>query len=264
MPDDKNKHWFVNTRPKTLSSKMIKKVDEAFRNRWRTLLSVDDMVDGVMSRLKSENVLNNTVVIFTSDHGYHLGQFGMPLDKRQPYETDLRVPLLVRHPRQSKKRIVADPVVISIDLAPTILDIAGKRNFTGIDGKSFLSQMETPESTNVHMNRSFLVSYYGERSGHVPRGCEKVVDDQMSECSVEWDCKCQDSRNNTYNCIRTFTNENNFIHCKFLDDQRFEESYDLKADPFQLNNIADSLKPQIRNKMWKEWKRLQVCEGNDC
>ena len=105
----------MNTKPKRLSRKMVKKVDEAFRNRWRTLLSVDDMVDNVMNRLKRENVLNDTVVIFTSDHGYHLGQFGMPIDKRQPYETDLRVPLLVRHPQKAEEvRAIAAPVVISI------------------------------------------------------------------------------------------------------------------------------------------------------
>ena len=65
-------------------------MDEIFRNRWRTLLSVDDMVDNIMTFLHENDMLENTVAMFTSDHGYHLGTFGLPLDKRMPYETDIR------------------------------------------------------------------------------------------------------------------------------------------------------------------------------
>ena len=68
----------------------IARVDEIFRNRWRTLLSVDDMVDNIMTFLRENDMLENTVAMFTSDHGYHLGTFGLPLDKRMPYETDIR------------------------------------------------------------------------------------------------------------------------------------------------------------------------------
>ena len=100
------------------------KVDEVFRNRWRTLLSVDDMVDNVMKTLENKEMLDNTIAIFTSDHGYHLGTFGLPLDKRMPYETDIRVPLYVRGPNVQPMDQHAISV-ITLDLAPTILDIAG-------------------------------------------------------------------------------------------------------------------------------------------
>ena len=52
--------------------------------------SVDDLVDTVMTRLEAEGLLDNTYVLFSSDHGFHFGQFGMHYDKRQPYEFDLR------------------------------------------------------------------------------------------------------------------------------------------------------------------------------
>ena len=70
-----------------LNSTLVSKVDEVFRNRWRTLLSVDDMVDEILQCLSNRNLLQKTVVIFTSDHGYHLGNYGLPLDKRMPYDT---------------------------------------------------------------------------------------------------------------------------------------------------------------------------------
>ena len=58
-----------------------------YRDRLRTLLSVDDLVDGILNKITD---LNNTYVIFSSDHGYHMGQFGLPYDKRHMYETDTR------------------------------------------------------------------------------------------------------------------------------------------------------------------------------
>ena len=60
-------------------------------HRWRTLLSVDDLIEKVVHALASYDLLNNTYIMLTSDHGYHLGQFGMPLDKRLPYEFDIKV-----------------------------------------------------------------------------------------------------------------------------------------------------------------------------
>ena len=84
---EEQKHWFMRTPPTPLSANLVDKVDEVFRNRWRTLLSVDDMIEKVMNRLNKLELLDNTFVILTSDHGYHLGTFGLTIDKRMPYET---------------------------------------------------------------------------------------------------------------------------------------------------------------------------------
>ena len=59
--------------------------------RWRTLLSVDVLVEKVVHALEQYELLADTYILLTSDHGYHLGQFAMPLDKRLPYEFDIRV-----------------------------------------------------------------------------------------------------------------------------------------------------------------------------
>ena len=58
----------------------------------------------------------------------------------------------------------------------------------------------------------------------------------MSQCRVEWDCKCQDVTNNTYLCLRELTEEKNTIVCQFMDNEDFMEAYDLNKDPYQLNN----------------------------
>ena len=73
-----------------LDDDLIEMIDEHFRDRWRTLLSVDDMIDRVMKKLEDIGELNNTFVLFSSDHGYNLGTFGMPWGKRLNYENGKR------------------------------------------------------------------------------------------------------------------------------------------------------------------------------
>ena len=90
-----------------------------------------------MTFLNNNGMLDNTIAMYTSDHGYHLGTFGLPLDKRQPYETDIRVPLLVRGPGVVHKERQPALAVITTDIAPTILDIAGLNSEDfGMDGIS--------------------------------------------------------------------------------------------------------------------------------
>ena len=144
------------------------------------------------------------------------------------------------------------------------MDIAGYDTQTTMDGSSFWPLINSSMSEDLQANRTFLVSYFGESGGTVPEGCKGIVDDQMRECSFEWNCKCQDSRNNTYQCIRTVARADNFIHCKFQDDTKFKESYNLINDPFQLKNIADSIPPSEYNTIWRKWKFLSMCQGKNC
>ena len=69
-----------------------------FKRRKRCLKSVDDLVESIMNALNETDLLDDTYIMFSSDHGYHTGQFSLPYDKRQPYEFDLRIPLLIRGP----------------------------------------------------------------------------------------------------------------------------------------------------------------------
>ena len=59
---------------------------------------MDDLVESIMNALNETDLLDDTYIMFSSDHGYHTGQFSLPYDKRQPYEFDLRIPLLMRGP----------------------------------------------------------------------------------------------------------------------------------------------------------------------
>ena len=87
--------------PRTMSKATASRVDEMFRDRWRTLVSVDKMIAKIAQTLEGYGLMENTYFLLTSDNGYHLGQFAMPLDKRLPYEFDIRVGFEYQQPAGS-------------------------------------------------------------------------------------------------------------------------------------------------------------------
>ncbi len=100
----------------------------------RTIASVDDNVGRVLDYLESQNLMQNTVIIYTSDQGFYLGDRGW-FDKRFMYEESYKMPLLVAHP--SFENGVSDALVMNVDFAPTILDLVGIPVPDDMQGESF-------------------------------------------------------------------------------------------------------------------------------
>ena len=90
----------------------------------RCIASVDENVGRLLDFLDRENLTQNTVVVYTSDQGFYLGDHGW-FDKRFIYEESLRMPLLVRYPQEIKPGSVNDALAQNLDFAPTFLDYAG-------------------------------------------------------------------------------------------------------------------------------------------
>jgi extracellular sulfatase Sulf len=78
--------------------------DLLHRRRLLTLLSADDAIHRLYKSLERRGMLDNTYIFLSSDHGYHLGQFGMAKGKSQPYETEIRVPFYVLGPKVPKAK----------------------------------------------------------------------------------------------------------------------------------------------------------------
>ena len=102
----------------------------------RCIQSVDDGVGEVLDYLKKNGLEENTIVVYTSDQGFYLGEHGW-FDKRFMYEESLRTPLLIRYPKEIKAGIVCDKMVQNIDFAATFLDYAGIKIPKDIQGESF-------------------------------------------------------------------------------------------------------------------------------
>lgn len=131
-----DKQWIVRETP-PMDAQKIAFVDLLHRRRLQTLLSVDDSIERIFRTLQSLGIENETYIFFTSDHGYHLGQFGLVKGKSMPFESDIRVPFYVRGPIIPKD-IRMKEMVLNIDLAPTFLDIAGVKIPKDMDGVSIM------------------------------------------------------------------------------------------------------------------------------
>ncbi|MDV7139195.1 sulfatase [Maribacter sp. TH_r10] len=101
----------------------------------RTIQSVDDGVGQILDYLKENGLEENTIVVYTSDQGFYLGEHGW-FDKRFMYEESFRTPILMKYPKEIKPGTVVDELVQNIDFAPTFLDYAGVDIEESIQGES--------------------------------------------------------------------------------------------------------------------------------
>ena len=129
-------------------------ITDVFKNRWRTLMSVDDVISAVFREIEELDLLESTYFFYSSDHGFQLGQFNIPMDKRHVYDWDTRIHLLARGPGIKPGSTWSQPAT-QVDLAPTFLGLAGISKPVGMDGKSLVPLLI--ENPGKHVERSDAV-----------------------------------------------------------------------------------------------------------
>ena len=131
----------------------------------RCIQGNDDNLKRVIDYLESENLTEDTIVIYTSDQGYWLGQHGM-YDKRLILETSIRMPFLIRYPKLIKPGTVNNSICVNVDLAPTLLDMVGLPIPDEMQGHSFAGML-SGEKEPSDWRTSSLYSYWSIGPKHL-------------------------------------------------------------------------------------------------
>jgi arylsulfatase A-like enzyme len=177
-------------------------LEELVKDHYCGIESNDEDIGQVLDVLEKKKLLDQTAVLWSSDHGFFLGEHRF-YDKRLMYEPSIRIPLMLRYPRQIKGGTVSDKMVLNLDLAPTLLEIAGIALPSHFQGKSL---MPLTAQQQFAWREDWLYEYY-EYPGY-----ENVK-------------PCRGVRTERYKYIHYFTEPQEF------------ELYDLQTDPGEIRNL---------------------------
>ena len=190
----------------------------------KTVKSLDDNVGRVLDYLEEHDMLKNTLVVYTSDQGFYMGEHGW-FDKRFMYEESLNTPLIMMLPDGFERRGEITEMVQNIDYAPTFLELAGLEVPADIQGESFLPLLKGEKPEN--WRNAIYYHFYEYPAEHMVKRHYGV-------------------RDNRYKLIH------------FYNDIDKWELYDLQEDPHEMNNIYG--KPgteEITKRMMEELKKQQ-------
>ena len=188
------------------------------------LVATDENVGRILDYLEKKNILDETAVVHSSDHGYFLGEWRL-FDKRLMHEPSIRVPLMVRYPKRIPAGTIRDEMILDIDLAPTFLDLAGVPIPPKMQGKSVLPLAKADDP-------SFRKEWYYEY--------------------FEWP---DPEGVRPHRGIRT--EQYKLIHY-VMDPQEFE-LYDLAQDPGETRNLyGDPQYSALQQKLWNRMQELQA------
>jgi N-acetylglucosamine-6-sulfatase len=141
-------------------------VAEMYRRYCEMVLSVDESVGRVLTALKRMEITDDTLIIFTSDGGHLWGEHGL-IDKRCAYEASIRIPFLFHWPKAIKPGSICSAIATNIDVAPTLLALAGIPIPAEVDGSSLRKFLFEPGS--VDERHPFVYEYYWDPSfPHTP------------------------------------------------------------------------------------------------
>lgn len=204
------------------------KFNRYIKDYLRTIKSVDDGVGEVLDYLEEHGLAENTIVVYTSDQGFYLGEHGW-FDKRFMYEESFRTPLLIRYPKEIKKKTVVDQLVQNLDFAPTFLDYAGVPIPSEMQGESF---RELLNGTSSEWRDAVYYTYYEYPSVHMVKRHYGVATERYKLMHFYYD----------------------------IDEW---EMYDLKNDPQEMNNIyEDPAYADIRSDLHQKLKDLREQYGD--
>ncbi len=188
---------------------------------FRCITAADDNLGRLLATLDELKLADNTMVVFASDNGYYLGEHQLG-DKRSAYEEALRIPLVIRYPKLGGGKKLIDAMVLNIDLAPTLLDLAGAPASPQMDGRSWKPLLEG--QTPADWRKAWFYCYFFENNFGTP--------------------------------LTTAVRTQSAKLIKYPGHPEWTELFDLKADPFELaNRYQDPAAADLKSQLEAEYDR---------
>lgn len=199
----KNQHWTPNA---AFSADSLKrwKFQHYIKDYLRCVRSVDDQVGRVLDYLKNNGLDKNTIIVYMGDQGFFLGEHGW-YDKRWMYEESLQMPCIISHPGVGKPGSKVDALALNVDITPTLLNFAGVKIPSDIQGVSLLPLMIDEKAASKTWRKVAYYQYFEYPKWH-----------------------------NVQPHYGVRTNRYKLIHFYFSMD--VWEFYDLKTDPIEMTN----------------------------
>jgi arylsulfatase A-like enzyme len=217
-------------------------ITKRFHERWESLLAVDEGVERIIEKLRQTGELDNTYVIFTSDHGFMQGEHRIPQGKMVPYDPSTHVPLLIRGPGVPRGRRTK-AIVGDVDYAPTIMDVTPAEASHPLDGISILPFARNPRRRNL---RPLLHT----TAGQAAKGRTNTR---------EGGTRGTQPRVPAWSAIRT----TKWLYIEYRGGSR--ELYSIARDPWELNSVVDdpNRRQEIRT-LRRTLGDLRRCRGRRC
>jgi N-acetylglucosamine-6-sulfatase len=233
-PDSNAPRWLLFHRP--LSDDDVANIDRDFRKRAQSVLAVDAMIGELQKTLAAIGQDKNTYFVFSSDNGYHMGEYRLMPGKMTAYDTDIRVPLIVTGPGVPANRTIGE-IIENVDLCPTFTELTGIPAPSAVDGHSIVP---LAHGERVREWRTVaLVEHHGP--------LQDPDDPDMPAI--------RSGNPMTYEALRTKA----FLYVEYADGER--EYHDLATDPDELRNSFSALSAGERASLHAMLERNQTCSG---
>lgn len=203
---------------------------------------IDDNIGRLLDYLKRAGLANNTIVIYTADQGYFLGEHGF-YDKRMMYEEPLRVPFVIRYPPEVPAGVRLPDMVLNIDFAPLLLDYAGVKEPSYMDGRSFRANLTG--HTPANWRTELYYRYWQQQKNRPAHYGIRTMRDEL---------------------IRFYGKAMHMgkVDAKAIDTPPAWEYYDLTIDPHETRNRYHDPACQARIKVLKRrLATLKLAVGDD-
>ena len=219
---DKGQYWSPND---TLTGDALKywKFQTYIKDYLRCVAGIDRAVGSVLDYLEESGLSENTIVVYTSDQGFYLGEHGW-FDKRWMYEESFKMPFVIKNPRTITAGTTSDAMIMNVDFAPTLLDMAGLEIPLEMQGKSFKGAFEGDDK---NQRKSVYYHYYEYPIWHKVQPHYGIKTDRYK-----------------------------LMHFYYTMDEW--ELYDLETDPNEMNNIYAQASPELIDNLKKELQQLRT------